>query len=67
MDRNVENNDSVHSIDIKTTSDINSEPANDRSIIDPIKDNMCKEKKWNDEIQVILKESSRIFETRNNC
>ena len=55
MDRNVESNDSVHSIDINTTADINSEPANDRSFIDLIKDNMCKEKKWNDEIQVILK------------
>ena len=56
VDRNVESNGSVHSIDIKTTNDINSEPANDKSIIDLIKDNMCKEKKWNDEIQVILKD-----------
>ena len=55
-DRNVECNDSVHSIDIKKTSGTNSEPANDRSIIDLIKDNMFKEKKWNDGIQSILKD-----------
>ena len=46
---------------IETNKILGAEQANDRTMIDLIKDNMLNERKWNDDMQSILKNKLDFF------